>query len=265
MLSSESTETEVTWSQGEYVPAAEIWQAFQLPGTPLPARGVFANQPSPHTGEPGRPWKPFFLMAAVLLAMMLFFSATARRQTVFQDNFLFQPGAPGEKSFVTRVFDVPGNNGNLKVDLDTDLNNGWAYFAMALINDETGQAYDFGREVSYYYGVDEGESWSEGDKHDDTVLPGIPGGRYYLRVEPEAAPEGAAAPSAYGVPRSIRYQIKLTRDVPYYFRYFLGVILLFLPVLFFGGKGPGFERQRWAESDHGAGRDQLADQQQRGG
>ena len=44
--------------------------------------------------------------------------------------------------------------GNVELDTSTDLSNSWAYFNYALINSETGQAYDFGREVSYYYGSD---------------------------------------------------------------------------------------------------------------
>ncbi|MGA2215622.1 MAG: DUF4178 domain-containing protein, partial [Bryobacteraceae bacterium] len=47
MLSAESTEGEITWSRAEYMTGAQIWQAFRLSGSPPPASGVFANQPSP--------------------------------------------------------------------------------------------------------------------------------------------------------------------------------------------------------------------------
>ena len=33
---------------------------------------------------------------------------------------------------------------------------------MALVNVETGEALDFGIELSYYSGVEDGEAWSEG-------------------------------------------------------------------------------------------------------
>ena len=34
LLSSETTNDEVTWSQGEYIPGTEIWAAFKLEGSP---------------------------------------------------------------------------------------------------------------------------------------------------------------------------------------------------------------------------------------
>ena len=59
------------------------------------------------------------------------------------------------------------------------------YVGYALINDETGQTFEFAREVSYYYGVEDGESWTEGAPTDTVALPSVPPGRYFLRVEPE--------------------------------------------------------------------------------
>lgn len=257
MLSSETTENEVTWSIGEYVAPQEIWTAFKLPNTaPVPV-GVFANQPSPGAAPvgkqpPGRPWLLFLAMAGLLFAMMIGFAAMARQEQVFKDTFVFNPAATGEKSLVTKSFELKGGKGNVQIDIDTGLDNSWAYFSMALINEQTGDAVDFGREVGYYHGVDEGESWSEGDRHDDVIIPGVPGGKYYLRIEPDTDPPTPGA-SAINT-RSVTYTVTVTRDVPFYFRYILGIFLLFIPVIFMGRKsfgGSNFESQRWAESDHG--------------
>ncbi len=51
MLSSESTGGEITWSRAEYMTGSQVWQAFKLPGSPPPAYGIFANQPSPYGGK----------------------------------------------------------------------------------------------------------------------------------------------------------------------------------------------------------------------
>jgi hypothetical protein len=251
MLSSETTENEVTWSLGEYLDPKEIWTGFQLPGVPPIPRGVFSNQPNPNAGKPGRPWLPFVIAAAALFLMMIGFAMTARNQQIFEKTFTYQPGAAGEKSFVTDAFDIPGNRANVHVEIDTNLDNGWAYFSMALINEQTNDAYDFGQNVSYYNGVDGGESWSEGDRKESVTLPAIPGGRYYLRIEPDTTPDGAAETSTLTVQRPIQYRVTLTRDVPYFFRYILGIVLLLIPVPFLGGKAKSFERQRWSESDYG--------------
>jgi hypothetical protein len=52
-----------------------------------------------------------------------------------------------------------------------------------LINDQTGQTFDFGREVSYYHDSD----GSEGSRNNSVIVPSVPSGQYYLRVEPEMA------------------------------------------------------------------------------
>jgi hypothetical protein len=109
---------------------------------------------------------------------------------------------------------------------------------MALINDETGQAYDFGREIGYYFGSDSDGSWSEGRQNDQTVLPAIPAGRYYLRIEPENAGD------------AVRYSIHVVRDVPRWSFFVIAVIALLVVPGWLFWRQRHFEIKRWAESDH---------------
>jgi hypothetical protein len=114
--------------------------------------------------------------------------------------------APGRaEPYVTESFSVGGRTSNLEVRIATDLHNSWAFFNLALVNEGTGRAVDFAREVGYYEGVDQGERWTEGSTRDRVRIPSVEPGRYYLRVAPELAPE-ATAP--------VRYTLALRRDVP---------------------------------------------------
>jgi hypothetical protein len=245
MLSSETTDNEVTWSQGEYMTGAEIWQAFQVKTPCPPPIGIFADQPSPYAGKVAGAWKFYGLMCMVLFAMMVFFAITARGQRAFDKTVTITPSQmAGEKSFVTEVFTLDGNNDNLEVNIDADVSNKWIFLSMALINEETGQAFDFGREVSFYFGSDSDGSWTEGSRSDDVLLPNIPGGRYYLRIEPETDPSLAAPIAA---------RIQLVRGVPYYFRYFLGMFLLLIPPIWTSIRSAAFEAKRWSESDYSGG------------
>ena len=70
------------------------------------------------------------------------------------------------------------------------LSNSWLGFDVALINLETGDAHNTDTEISYYHGVESGESWSEGNTKATMSLPRLPAGQYYLRVEPEGPPNG---------------------------------------------------------------------------
>jgi hypothetical protein len=245
LLSSEMTENEVTWSQGEYMKGADIWQAFQLKTQCPPPMGVFANQPSPYAGRVKSAWKFYGLMCLVLFGMMLFFAITSRGEKVFEKSFTINAARTGEKSFVTDTFTLAGNNDNVEVNVDADVFNRWFYLSMALINDDTGEAFDFGTEVSYYTGTDSDGSWTEGSRSNDVLLPNVPGGRYYLRIEPETDPVTASMP--------IPMRINVIRGVPYYFRYFFGMFLLLIPPIWTSIRSAAFESKRWSESDYAGG------------
>jgi hypothetical protein len=136
------------------------------------------------------------------------------------------------------------------VTISTDLKNDWAYFNLALINEATGQAYDFGREVSYYFGRDSDGSWSEGRARDRVIVPSIPPGRYYLRVEPEMAAEGSTPGFS---DHRVGYRIQIRRDVPNNFFFWIAALLLLIPPVFASLRGIGFESARWRESDYAGG------------
>ena len=165
------------------------------------------------------------------------FLAFSSDKLVFQNQFVFHQ-SDREQAFVTEVFDVPGRTSNLVVQSQAQVENNWIYLNMALINEETGTAYDFGREISYYHGVDGGESWSEGGISDQAILPSIPAGRYYLRIEPES-------PSS-----SVNYSILVYRDVPRWSYFFIVLAALSLFPLIYWWRQHSFESRRWSESDH---------------
>ncbi|MGB7863789.1 MAG: hypothetical protein WCF74_10410, partial [Candidatus Sulfotelmatobacter sp.] len=109
-----------------------------------------------------------------------------------------------------------------------------------LINQDTGQAYDFGREVSYYHGYDSDGFWSEGKQDDSVAIPSVPPGNYYLRVEPESD-------SGRG---TIWYSITATRDVPQMSFFGLAFLALLVPAALITWRSLNFEHLRWAESDY---------------
>jgi hypothetical protein len=126
------------------------------------------------------------------------------------------------------------------VSIYTDLYNNWAYFNLALINEATGQGYDFGREVSYYTGRDSDGTWSEGNPRDHAIIPEVQPGRYYLRVEPEM-PKNAA---------SMIYTLEIKRAVPSAAFFWIATALLLIPPVWATWRAAAFETRRWAQSDY---------------
>jgi hypothetical protein len=271
VLSSETTYAEVTWSKGEYVAGAEIWKAFALPGSAPRAQGVYLNQPSPYTGRVSGTWGLFALMLMVLLFVAIAFGALSRGDTVFDEHYRYSTLDHTEPSFVTKEFDIEGRTSNLEVTVTTNLINNWAYFNLTLINEGTGDALDFGREVSYYAGVDSDGSWSEGGQTSTAIIPRVAAGRYYLRVEPEM--EGSETPAvtsasskptptptptprtgstrrAMPVGKTVFYEITLKHDVATYGWFWVAALLLLIPPIWITIRAAGFETRRWATSDY---------------
>jgi Zn-finger nucleic acid-binding protein len=237
LLSQEVTSTESVWTHGEYVEPEEIWTSFGMPGNPPPKSGVGPAQPNPWAGRVGAMWGWFFLAAAACLGSFILAGVVASGATVFSGGFEYKAGDP-EKSRVTDVFEIPGRVSNLEVTVDTNLDNKWAFVSMALIDADTDVALDFGREVSYYRGFEDGESWSEGASFAKVIVPRVPPGRYYLRVEPETDSP------------ALSYRISIKRDVPLARIPLLAILLLLLPVVWSSIRQSAFETERWTESDH---------------
>jgi len=235
MLSQEKTKEETTWSLGEYIEPDAVAGAFGMK-TGMPVRvGVYANQPSPAAAKGKSVARAFAGLVAAAVLIQLSSCALAQNRKVFEQSYTFSPEQRGQ-ALVTEPFVLTGRASNVAIETRADVENKWIYLSMALINLDSGQAYDFGREVSYYHGVDGGDSWSEGGRSDEAVLPSVPAGQYYLRIEPDSDTP------------PISYVVTVRRDVPTF--WFLPVALLALGIypLVFWLRGRSFETQRWAES-----------------
>jgi len=262
MLSSEKTQGETVWSIGEYTPGSVIWSAFKLQGAAPAPRGVFSNQPNPHPGTVGSIWKAFVMWAALMLFALIAMGVVRRTETVFQQNYTFansgqsvavpfsgQKTKTADAAFVTPVFDLKGQTSNVKVEISTNLTNDWANFSFALINEQTGDTYDFGKEVSYYSGSDSDGSWTEGDRKASVTIPSVPPGRYYLRVEPEMDDENAAR-RLTGSGMSYTLTVKQGAGNAIYF--LPAFFLLLIPPILSSMRVMKFENERWSESDYGS-------------
>jgi hypothetical protein len=81
-------------------------------------------------------------------------------------------------------------------------------------------------------------------KADSVTIPTVPPGRYYLLITPEMEPKKA---------HNMRYEIRVTRDVPYFLPFFFVPLLLLIPPIILSFRKYGFESRRWRESDYAPG------------
>ena len=241
VISSEQTGKEVTWSMGEYIAGRDIWKAFKLSGDAPTPIGVYENQPSPMSEAVSATWRMVFVFAVALIVLMSVFYTFSRDEAAFEDGYTFDTNTTGEASFVTDIFELKGHTSDVVLTTTAELNNSWLYVNYALINQDTGHAYDFGREVSYYHGYDSDGFWSEGSTKDSVTVPSLPPGHYYLRIEPESDPHHGSIP----------YSVSLRRDVPQLSFFALGALGLLIPAIVLTWRSISFEHMRWAESDYG--------------
>jgi predicted RNA-binding Zn-ribbon protein involved in translation (DUF1610 family) len=235
LLSREKTRDEVTWSLGEYVPGQRIWDAFGLQGTPPHPRGVYANQPVPHPSATPL-WYAFMAFAAVLLVVLVVSSASVRQVYAARATYATTDSA-AQNILVSDPFTITGRPSRLQVGVDTDVSNAWAFFEMTLVDEGTGRARRFSREVSYYYGDDGTTHWSEGSRRGTAHVPRVPPGRYRLIVAPQA-------------PTDVSYSIRAVHGTSALSLYVIALLVLVVPPLWRTARHIGFESSRWNESDY---------------
>lgn len=243
ILSAESTEDETTWSMGTYTPPDVIAKAFPGGRSLMRPVGVFANEPNPHVATASKAFRLFAVFMVLLLAMLVGNAITASDAVVFEQRYTFAHGTDDSAAFVTPAFTFEGRPSSVVVEVRTELDNDWVYFDFTLIDDVSGAAREFSKQLSYYSGRDNDGSWSEGSRNGKVRLASVPPGRYFLRVAPEGG-ELMRPP--------VSYAVRVRRDVPAYGFYVVAFIALVLPALMFWAPKVGFETRRWAESDYGS-------------
>ena len=242
MISRESTKNETSWSQSEYMTPEQIVAAFKLK-TALPEPvGIGMNQPNPrsenHRKVCSNFWK-FFALAIV--AQAIWFFALGGR-TLLEQTLVFSPGK--DEPVTTKTFQLDKDARNLVLRNDTDLDNNWLGLGLTLIEKKSGRAWVAQSDVAYWHGVDEGESWSEGDKTRELVFRDLPAGTYYFVIDPEISAEK---------PISVANRIKVIRDQAAWSNFFFLLIFLAIFPLFSRYRMNAFEKERWANADDAPG------------
>jgi hypothetical protein len=229
---------EINWSLGTYVPVAEVEKIFAVNGLPRPST-VAPNQPYLHKWI-YKYWL-VFLFVAILAGLATFIVSGSTREVLSQNVTLpALPNPDGTQVFFSEPFELAGRR-NVRISADSPVDNSWVYLEGDLINDETGLVQSFPIELSYYHGVEDGESWSEGDRKDSAYSSAMPAGRYLLRLEGQW--EKWQQPALVNV--------KVEQNVTHGFNLLLALIVLSIVPVLMGIYHFRFERRRWSESMFG--------------
>src|ERR1700752_1654278 len=240
------TTGEINWSLGTYVPAQQVEKAFGVSGLPRPSN-IAPNQPYKH-------WWVYKYWLAFIVVLLLagagaFLVSGSSKQIFFQTVTLPPlPNEDGTQVFFSDPFELSGHR-NIRIVGQSPVQNTWVYLEGDLINDETGVVQSFLIDISYYQGVEDGESWTEGGQSDSAYTSSMPAGRYVLRLEGQW--ERWQQPAVV----SIQIEQNVTRG----FNLLIALIVLSIGPVIMVIYHIGFERRRWSESMFGGGDDDSDD------
>lgn len=231
---------EINWSLGTYVPVPQIEKAFSVSGLPRPSN-VAPNQPYKHWWV-YKYWLAFIVVALLVGFLTLVVSGSSKE--VFSQTVTLAPlpNADGTQVFFSTPFELAGRQ-NIRIVGQSPLQNTWVYLEGDLINDETGVVQSFPIDISYYQGVEDGESWSEGGQKDSAYTSAMPAGSYILRLEGQW--EKWQQPAVVA--------ITVEQNVTHGFNLLLALIALSIGPIVMIIYHIGFERRRWSESMFGGG------------
>jgi uncharacterized Zn finger protein (UPF0148 family) len=232
------TTGEINWSLGTYLPVAEVEKTFGVSGLPRPST-VAPNQPYPHKWI-YKYWLLFLALTMIAGFVMLIASGSTRE--VFSQSISLPPlpNADGTQVFFSQPLELSGRR-NIRISAESPVENSWVYLEGDLINDETGLVQSFPIEISYYYGVEDGESWTEGNRKDSAFTSAVPAGRYILRLEGQWEKWQQPAPLT----------VKIEQNVSNGFNFVLALIVLSIIPVIMLIYHISFERRRWSESMFG--------------
>ncbi|ESQ87253.1 DUF4178 domain-containing protein [Asticcacaulis benevestitus] len=269
MLSSEATTDEINISLGMYVDKAVLKKAF--PEARLPsASGVGACQPPPYHDKAGKIVQMGLLAACAAIVLHIAMGIALPSQTMVDitgQPIVVKPsppnalpvsgamwGAPNETSvgqtegqtLKSEPFVLP-RNGNIRIDTSTWIYNGWADFDLTLVNDKTSVSFPIKQSVSYYHGVDDGESWSEGKNKARTWVSNVPAGTYHLLIESES--------DQFTKDGQLPFNLTLRRGVNEMSNLWIALFLIAIYPAIVLFRRWSFESQRWSNSDYTPGGD----------
>ena len=249
MISKESSGTEENWSLSTYMKVADVEAAFgnkfQSLSTPV---GVAPNQPDPTRGVA----TPLTLAFAALIFLGILFSSLASPKVVYERGVAVPGGIPvvpevtannpdpePSNVFFSEPFELVGGK-NIELGFHAALSNNWAYVVASVVNTANGDVYSVDASMEAYSGVDDGESWSEGNPAAREVIGPVAPGAYVLRLEMQQG-------GTMDVPLNVRVRQGVFRGK------YLGwaLVALGIPFLFFGIYSYSFERRRWTNSSDG--------------
>ncbi|MDQ3634767.1 MAG: DUF4178 domain-containing protein [Acidobacteriota bacterium] len=238
MLSQEKNDKEINWSLGTYLKKEDIERAFGVKNLPKPFN-VAPNQPF----EGGGLIKYGFLLLGILLLVGIFMiPLTGLSSTKLDQEIVLNPlpNAGASQVVFSQPFELDAKE-NIRVSAAAPVRNSWTELNIDLVKEGNNEVESVLIPIEYYYGVTDGESWSEGGQTQDAIISAVPAGKYTLRVE------GSWQDWSNPMPIRVKVEQNIIRGV----NFILAFIFLAIGPIIGLFRKFAFESRRWSESMFG--------------
>jgi len=236
----ETSDDSLLWFTGEYITPKEVAEAFKLDVATFPRQeGIGYTQPKGNSMLATLLVPATVAVIVIAFAIQMFTRNTAQNKVVFQTEFRTET-LKDQKVFVSPSFALEGSKKNLQVDIYVPLQDDWFFGEFSLINETTGDAYNFTKEIEYYSGADpDGTMWAEGSDYGNALLSSIPAGRYHFNIYPDLS-----------TGRNHSISMVVRRDIVSVSNFWITFFAIAAyPAIFFYRRHYT-ERKRWEESDY---------------
>lgn len=236
MISIERMNDDETAFLGEYITKTEIKKGFPQVNLPY-QKGVNITQP--YYFDINNTAIIFCIFALLIIISNWYIYKDQTEQIVFNKTVAFTDF--NDKEITSDSFVLKGGSAPMTIHVSTDVNNSWANVDVALIDEKTNDEIHANKDIEYYSGYEDGESWTEGSTSEKINICGVKEGKYHLLITPVKAPEDI---------NNNAMTIKVVWQEPSNRNVWLIIIFMIVVFIVIRALKINFEKSRWQFSDY---------------
>lgn len=236
MISIEKMNGVETAFLGEYISKSKIKKAFQKAHLPYQS-GV--NIAQPYYFDVNNTAIIFCIFLLMVISTNWYIYKDQSEQVVFNKAIAFTDF--NDREFTGESFVLKGGSAPMTIHVSTDVDNSWANVDVALVNETSNDEIHANKDIEYYHGYEDGESWTEGNWSEKFNICGVKEGKYHLLIKPLKAPEDT---------KNTAMKIKVVWNEPSNRNVWIIAIFMIVVYVVIRYFKINFEKTRWANSDY---------------
>jgi hypothetical protein len=236
MISIEKMNGVETAFLGEYISKKEIKKGF--PNVDLPYQsGV--NIVQPYYFDVNNTAIIFCIFLLMIITTNWYIYKDQAEQVVFDKAIAFTDF--NDRELTSGSFVLKGGSAPVTVQVSTDVDNSWANVDVALVNETTNDEIHANKDIEYYHGYEDGESWTEGNWSEKFNICGVKAGKYHLLIKPLKAPEDS---------KNTAMKVKVVWNQPSSRNVWIIAIFMLVVYIVIRYFKINFEKTRWEDSSY---------------